>query len=48
MARLCAERAKGEESSSTSRCEEDRKMWRGIWNLNIKKEGPAFPVEDLS
>lgn len=42
MARLCVVRAKEEEGSSTSRCEEDRMMWRGIWNLNIKKKVQYF------
>lgn len=37
VAKLCENKATGEESSSNRREGEDRKLWHGIWNMNIKK-----------
>lgn len=42
VARLCKSKTRGDEGSSLRRDEEDRNLWKGIWNMNIKKKIQHF------
>lgn len=38
VTKLCEKKVQGEEGSSRRREDEDRNLWLGIWNMNIKKK----------
>lgn len=38
MAKTCEERARGDEGRSSKKNEEEDKLWKRIWNLDIKKK----------
>lgn len=42
VAKLCKKKVSGEEGSSSKRENEDRKLWMGIWNMNITKKIQHF------
>lgn len=37
MAKLCDNKMKGDEGTSSKKDEEEGNLWKGIWGMNIKK-----------
>lgn len=38
MAKICEKRARGDEGTSSKKSEEEEKVWRRIWSLDIEKK----------